>query len=105
MIRVDQEFGYPLIGIVKEKNTSCGSAIPPGSSNFLVISFQRSRKVGVNYKADFPSIDPHSERVGSYDHTTFRTHETVLNFPTRLKRQACVIRNHLEAEAFQLEVD
>src|SRR4030095_7818754 len=67
MTRVDEEFGNPFVGIVEQQDTTRGSAVAARSTDFLVISFDGVRNVGVNDKSHLTAVDAHTECICCHD--------------------------------------
>ncbi|MND01111.1 hypothetical protein D3C83_199650 [compost metagenome] len=52
MARIDEQFGYPLVGVAEEQHAASRLPVTPGASDLLVIRFQRIRDIRVNDEAN-----------------------------------------------------
>jgi hypothetical protein len=83
MAGIDERFGNPLVGVVKEKQASRGLPVATGAADFLVVGFERLRNVGCTTKWTSATI-PIPNALW-HDNARFTGHEAILPCAPGLK--------------------
>jgi hypothetical protein len=93
---LEEELMGLAISIGVHQDGTAGSAVTPGASDLLVVSFQTAWKCGVDHGADVSLVDSHAKGNRRHDHLDLAPLKLLLDLPSAGGIDSGVIRSRRE---------
>src|SRR4029079_8421558 len=90
---VDKQFRYPFVGITEKQQAVGGFAVSAGTSNLLIVGFDRIRDIGMSHETYIGTVDSHAESIGGDNDSRLTRHKAILHRLSLCQRESGVIRN------------